>query len=39
MEHTNAKRNVVAEFSTQGLKTNNRQAHHSYNNKMARNVE
>jgi hypothetical protein len=34
------KRSAVAEFSTQGSETNNRQAHQaSYNNKMTRNVE
>jgi hypothetical protein len=39
-QHTSAIRSVVAEFSTQGPKFNNRQAHHApYNNKMARNVE
>jgi hypothetical protein len=39
-QHASAKRSAVAEFSTQGSKIDNRQAHQApYNNKMACNVE
>jgi hypothetical protein len=38
-QHTSAKRSAVAEFSMQGSKANNRQAHQASHNKMTPNVE